>query len=62
MRFILLMVKFLAEGISGAELHAFPSTGPDERMLNEAELGFLGAFDGRRDSIRLGNLSVMAAA
>lgn len=46
MRFILLMVKFLAEGISGAELHAFPSTGPDERMLNEAELGFLGAFDG----------------
>lgn len=47
MRFILLMVKFLAaEGIGGAELHAFPSTGLDERMLNEAELGFLGAFDG----------------
>lgn len=46
MRFILLMVKFLAEGIGGAELYAFPSTGLDERMLNEAELGFLGAFDG----------------
>lgn len=46
MRFILLMVKFLAEGIRGAELHAFPSMGLDERMLNEAELGFLGAFDG----------------
>lgn len=44
-RLILLMVRFLAEGIDRAELYAFPNTGLVERTLNKAEIGLLCAFD-----------------